>query len=218
MKGLATGSLACVLLVCAPWPTSAEDLAPPSYRGDAFSTTQEWDFVTSGTLETGFYLAPDGVGGITNNPFGDATATIYEGSWHSGDGPGPGGAWYTDLLEFVVPGGGPSGPATYRLLRLQATFYDPQGREPNVLVFDDFVEQGASTEPIGDDWWHFTQDWRSEPNADSEIVRIWNPTGDPLGYGFSEVVIDTLAVPEPAALLLLALSVLVVSVARRGAW
>ena len=54
----------------------AMDYLPPAYRGGAFSTTQEWDFITNGDAGFGNYNLPDGQSGINNTPYGNRSNLI----------------------------------------------------------------------------------------------------------------------------------------------
>jgi len=209
--------MAVTLLAAAPL-AMAEDLMRPDYRGLEGSTTQEWDFMTAGPDPDwlGHYPEPDGTSGITHNPYGTAMAWVFgfEAWWQDFGPPGSsGGSWFDfSHMEFWVPNR-PDMPAdSWKDVRVQVTYFDPLGGGPPPI----FVESqagNAEQAPVGDvidlaDGWFFIfQDWRLEPNPDMEWVYIQNPDPmDPLpNYAISEVVIDTICVPEPATLALLGL-------------
>lgn len=212
--------VAVALLAAAPL-VMAEDLRPPDYRGLEGSTTQEWDFMTAGPdpLFPGCYSEPDGTSGITNNPYGTALAGVMGGVdtfFQEGFGPVPGGSWFNfSNIEFIVPNR-PDMPAnSWKDVRVQVTYYDPFGGgnlplidvEGADVVFEDIFE-------LAEGFFFIFQDWHFEPNPDEEWVFIGNPFLDPVGYAISEVVIDTICVPEPATLALMGLG-LAGLVARR---
>jgi hypothetical protein len=62
------------------------------------------------------------------------------------------------------------------------------------------VDIGPTGEPApaGANWWHSTYNLRIYPNPDFEILRI---DGTVM---VDQIVIDTICIPEPAALILLA--------------
>jgi len=205
--------VAVVLLAAAPL-AMAEDLMPPNYRGLPGSTTQEWDFMTGGPDPgwPGHYPEPDGTSGITNNPYGTANAHVMgvEPLYQEGFGPGDGGTWFRfNHMEFIVPNR-PGMPAnSWKDVRVQVTYYDPSGGgNPPLIDVDGTAPVAGSGDffGLGNDFFFTFQDWHLEPNPDMEWVCIGDlSTGDPVAYAISEVVIDTVCVPEPATLALLGL-------------
>ena len=212
--------LTAVLIVTAAFAAAAwaEDVMPPAYRGLPGSTTQEWDFLTSGTAYGGarLYTAPDGTSGITHNPYAtpgnwdfvvdcSQTGICY---WLYSAGPGPGGAWYDfDAMMAEVPNTGNWEFGTWKDLRIQITYWDPTGAGPPILNVRDEVDAWPVnnwTLDLGNDWQVYIEDWRMEPNPGQEYVDIWGATPPaPASYAVSEVVIDTRCVPEPATMALL---------------
>jgi len=211
--------MAVAVLAAAPLAL-AEDLALPDYRGFEGWTTQEWDFVTVGSDPEwpGYYRGPDGTSGITHNPYDTPEAWVHgpdELSWLDGFGPpgSSGGSWFDfSHMEFYVPNR-PNMPLdSWKDVRVQVTYFDPFGGGPPFIEVA--PEVGTADETfvgdaidLGEDWFLIFADWHLEPNPDKEWVYIQNP--DPLNplpnYAISEVVIDTICVPEPATLALLGL-------------
>ena len=210
--------MAVAVLAAAPL-AMAEDLAPPDYRGFEGWTTQEWDFVTAGPAPDwpGHYPKPDGTSGITHNPYDTPVAWVYgsEASWSGDFGPpgSSGGSWFDfSHMEFYVPNR-PNMPLdSWKDVRVQVTYFDPFGGGPPFIEVAPEVGTADETfvgdaRDLGEDWFLIFADWHLEPNPDKEWVYIQNP--DPLNplpnYAISEVVIDTICVPEPATLALLGL-------------
>jgi len=210
MKHSATLGTLAIPLTLVMATALAEDIDPPPYRGAPGSTTQEWDFVTPGE-EYGLYPRPDGTSGITQNPFGPGEGHVgvgAAGGWVAG-GPGDGGTWYgIEQADFWVLNYPDAPWDTWKELRLQVTFFDPHDEmPPEVQVFGGemlFELVGGYVQPLGDNWFVLVADYTVEPNPESETVVLWSPYGDDPQYGISEVVIDTICIPEPSAMLLLA--------------
>jgi len=198
-KALLAAVCALAVMAQAAW---ADDLYAPAYRGMTGSTTQEWDFITAGTprpQSTYYYDAPDGTGGITNNPFAKAQGTaaqawIYGGAWQ-------GGMWSNaDVLEFSIPDDMAAGPGTWKDLRLQVTFLAAAAVEPEVMVYhgsQDFSPISSMVYDLGGGRYQLVQDWRTEPNPIQEYVEV---THAATGFAVDQVVIDTICTPEPATL------------------
>ena len=224
MKRLIVGIAVVVVLAGVGQATLAEDIAPPPYRGDPFSTTQEWDFVTEGRWNGEFmvydYQAPDGVGGITDNPYGTPPLGAH-GNWVDGIGPGPGGAWFGFSKEVSVRsaipiGENPNGDTL--IVRVQVTYYDPLQLDPlNVYVRDgstEGVQWSRQTIPLGGDWWQLVEESgiRSEDLEKYLYVGVYPSEGTPPDmYAVSEMVIDTV-IPEPTSLVLLSMGALALTI------
>jgi hypothetical protein len=176
-----------------------DDLAPPSYRGQAGSTMQAWDFSTpgQGAPPSVYYPVPDEANA---NPYGDAQAWVIGSSATYT----PPGLWYGfELMRFAVPNRDAPPEGTWKDLRLQVTYGGVAG-PPAVTVYhgrDPFVKEGEYVLPLGDFRYLLVQDWAMEPNPLQEFVEIRNSPQS--GMTIDQVVIDTRCVPEPATLCLM---------------
>jgi hypothetical protein len=194
-------------------PAAGSDLSPPAYRGQAGSTVQEWDFMTSGTLvgdpgqgpTSNWYSAPDGFSGITNNPYGTATLSVEGDSrywvppgYHNG--PGTGGVWYDFSAMYIhVPNQPSAPPENWKALRLQVTFCDPPSQQtptapgtqveaplPAAPWRDAFTLQTHTIRALATGWYQLIENWSYATNPADEYLAITNPY-DPtfsLGQGF----------------------------------
>jgi len=191
----------------------ADDLTPPSYRGQSGYTTQEWDFMTSGF--EGAYIGTDGTGGISYNPYGTSMAAVAGGAYLSGTGPGPGGAWQGfQQIACNAPNSGVDFTKT-KNCRVQVTYYDSyNGTAPTIIQDYDSSEwtrQYASTPTSigGSGWYYYYEDWTCTQCTSAESILFNNPydviteEDEYNAYAISEIVIDTVCVPEPASIVML---------------
>ena len=165
-------------------PVLADDLNPPDWRGEEGSTLQIWEFFTDANP-----TAPD----VDQNPYGVATAEV------TGEFP------FTRWLA--------SDPVKY--IRIQLTLSTGEEDEAPahlaILAGGEEVPADQITflgmDPIGDYYYHATYDIMIEPNPLDETIFI-QPRFCTLYV--DEIVVDTICVPEPAGLLLLAVAGLLV--------
>jgi hypothetical protein len=195
----------------------ADDIYPPSWRGDSGTTYQQWIFLTGANL-----AAPDQV----DNPYGDPTATMIVGDmgvgWIDVDQFGTygsrtglwdlGSAGTIDLDIPNRPGGG-----AYKDIWVQVTYFVGMFDAPEVSIAGAQQLEGWDSrvvEQVDDfDAWHCAvSKWRITPNPDSEVVRI---TASGLGSVIDQVVVDTKCVPEPSCIVSLLAGAMGLLISRR---
>ena len=182
----------------------ADDLFPPTWRGQPGTTFAQWEYLTPNPSP-----APD----ITFNPWGIAATRVY---------PGVGQNWMSqfDGRDGVWPLSGeiwvdvPNRPVTspYKDIQVQLTWSaQAPGNVPTVLTTLPQTVPGTlvQTTPLGGSWMHSVYTMHLEPNPDWEQILI---TG---GINVDELVIDTICIPEPSSLMLLGLAATLM-LRRRG--
>ena len=124
-------------------------------------------------------------------------------------------------MTIEVPNTGNYASDRHKDVRVQVTYYDANQLGPPLIdvrqeIFSERVGQDNIPVPGLNDWYVQVEDWRMELNPPEEYVDIYPPGLEPIGqeYMASEVVIDTICVPEPAGVLLLAAAGLMGLVAR----
>lgn len=216
---------------------SADDFAPPPWRGGPNYTLQGWEFMTPG----GAIQVPGGYAEIANDPniaqhwgngpvpffapippFGlstpDPLATWPDNmQWtgHDGDGgwtAGLGGAemmlWIPNWIDNE----------DQKWLRIQLTY---AGQPPQIEpIFGGFGNNPNNTVPgvpLGlptpIDPFHYYQDWEIRPNPDWERIPLFIPQGTTI----DEIVIDTISftIPEPTTATLLVVGITAMTARRR---
>lgn len=197
MRKLVVVSLALALL--GSTVVYADDLFPPPWRGHPRSTFALWEFNYPGDpTAPGYYPFPD----QWYNPFGPPTVNVY---------PGPGMEWLPEYQghQGVWPLSGemtfflPNFPDPYleKRIWLQVTFQNQAGGGGGFVdtnpPMDSFETQQFLD--LGDGWYHQTIEIVIRPNPEFEFLFLY---GD---INVDQVVIDTICIPEPASLGLLAL-------------
>ena len=219
MKKLLTISLVLLFAGAAV----ADDFAPPDFRGDPLSYTVEWDAFTQGDFSAGIYWDAESY----TDDSDPATYLYDQFSTHLDFDDPDGWAWYPDSQ-----GGGiynPDRNASFaakvinwvdwlpeKKLRVQVIwtgtsfpfissisgFGPVSGGEPHL------EGQSDSSNEIGRFW----EDWVISPNPDWEQVEFYVPQGTII----EQIVIDTISLPEPATLILLAAGGLALLKRRRS--
>ncbi len=188
----------CVLVAWTAIPALADDLFPPEWRGQPGSTWAEWEYSTPN---------PNPLPDASFNPYGVPQTRVY---------PGVGQVWW-DILngrQGVWPLSGEiwidipnqDKPNPWKDIYIQLT-WAPQapGNSPIVQSILPMMVGGTLVQeiPLEGAWRHSIYTIRLEPNPAWEQILISG------GIDVDQVVIDTICVPEPAAMLLLALGGLV---------
>ncbi len=212
--------LVVLVMLALVTPVLADDMNPPSFRGEPLSYMAKWHAFTAGTFVTGIYA--DYENSVDDS---DPATTLYNGfqtrlnfdyepnpGW--GIKPEGGGIHNTltdasftaDVLNWVdhLP---------EKLLRVQVTYsfgflggsppsisnvsgFGPiSGDDPHVRYLNNHVN---GTAPQGE---YFYEDWTILPNPDWEQIVFYVPQGTVI----EQIVIDTVSIPEPATMSLLAL-------------
>lgn len=208
--------LTMVILCCALSATLADDLAPPTWRGQPGSTFQAWEF---GTDENPAYPS------VLNNPYGNPCAVIdydppFGTGWMEGtewsDVYGSKRGWWdigTGSMSITIPNTENTAPDSYKDIRIQITYWKDISAAPGINIIPGGVQVGETQDslvesgPMGGGWYSMLVDWRLIPNPTCETIII---AGDPMwGSMIDEVVVDTICtvVPEPGSLLVLATGV-----------
>lgn len=190
----------------------ADDLSPPAWTRLQFQTTvQEWEFQQPGIL------APDGTTPGINpffNPGGMPSATPgptltwaasyplppypdFQGVYLAQGGSG-------DYIDFDIPNWVDFEPVKHVRIQVAGLWF-PAGLPTSQFigavdnlggpVVGQFVGDGFSPQAISFEF-HRYFDWDLFPNPDSETFRLNFAPGTII----DQVVIDTISVPEPAAL------------------
>jgi len=194
-----------LVLVCVALPVLADDLNPAPWRGDPRTTLQMWEFGADNNTTNPM---PD----VWVNEFGPQAATVNptqpwfavyaerDGVWKlSGDIEVPIFNYFEPLLE--------------KRIWIQIT-WTPVGASVNSQAWVDDIAlaipgQLVGQEPLENGWTHTTHEIVLQPNPEMEWVKVW---GD---FYIDELVIETICIPEPATITLLALGALATTLRRR---
>jgi hypothetical protein len=185
-----------VVFGCSVVSVKADDIYPPPWqRGDPGTTYQAWDFGTS---------ANPSLGDTVYNPYGTPTATINGGTWSLFYG-GHVGIWTlgaSDSIDLFIPNT-PLDTNNIKEVWTQVTWQPDAGPAPVVTVdygSNSIVSTLQFTAPVGVGEWLqsvYLAELLYNPASENVIIT---ETGD-----VGQVVIDTICVPEPSSLALLAL-------------
>lgn len=182
----------------------ADDLYTPSWRGAPTSTYQHWSFDQAWADYD--HIVPD----VWTNPYGEpyANATQWE-AWYD-ELEGRQGVLYVDYydyFEMMIPNHDLEWSDKY--IYLQVTWHNSAlTPEPDVYIpsGDQNTVELVESRDLGCGWmWDlwYIHIW---PNPDLEEIDFYGgPSGEP-GLLIDQIVVDTICIPEPAALSLLALA------------
>jgi hypothetical protein len=216
---------ALALLVVCPQIATADDFAPPWYRGQPLSVYAAWDFVPPpGSFVAGWdaetEIVTGGSAGEVLRKFGTRTSHIdfdMASNW-TWDG-------VTNIAPVVTPGASLAvnmvnwiDQMPYKLLRIQVTYIGqapPDIMVPLVAGFEgplnELTYPGSLVQRVDVDPNHFFVDWRIIPNPDWEQILIHVP----IGNWINQIVVDTVSIPEPATVGLLLLALVGMGAARK---
>lgn len=211
MRILALWLAVGVVWACAAGAARADDLNPPVWRGLPGTTFQQWEFPTANPMPL-----PD----VVVNPYGQDGAQVWPGTgqqWWTIWG-GREGVWpLSGAMEFYIP----NQPIAneYKDVWIQITWAKQAFMSAPILSSNPAgtvqlltqVDIGPTGEPppAGANWWHSTYTIRIYPNPNFETIRIDGT------IMVDEVVIDTICIPEPAGLAVLACGALAFTLRRR---
>jgi len=214
-----------LLLTASPWfvaSTLADDRNPPNVtttvrtvtwqRTDLQTTSAEWLFNADPFSPDGLHLQPDGTLKVYSGNYAGPGITGPVAEPSAGLSLSAAGGWVNNsnsdaTITFTIPDWVDQEPT--KLLQIQTRYFAEGSGDPPALALQGYKSSPVSANLVGRfgfeispyvyyDFEYFTM----SPNPDYEqIVMTVQP-----GYTVSEVVIDTIAVPEPATagLLLLA--------------
>ncbi len=202
MKRLA--AVIAILMLCSTVNATLLELDnAPTWRGDDGSTYQVWTFNTDP-------YAPD----VDDNDYGTATLSVTNNSITTTHMPGYGthqGVWkvtWEDIMSITIPNTDVTGDDTWKEIWLQIIYSDPGGDGSQIPILTDPTWVWGDLERMGHD------DLDGEYFLDTYRILLYpNPTPDEtidimaMQYNIfiSAIAVDTICIPEPASMCLLAL-------------
>ncbi len=190
-------------------PAAGDDIIPPPWqRGGPLTTVASWEFLTpsSGAPDGNVPAVVGDSGGLPNaTPSGNIIWDTFDGT----------GAWIGQPgggeITFDIPNWIDTEPIKY--LHIQMT-YQPNPTAGSPLISVNAYDPSGPTSIAQTHVMEFTipgvnglvqrvEDWTIQPNPDYEqiIIPIF------VDMALSQVVIDTISVPEPSTLVLLGLGI-----------
>ncbi len=200
-------------------PALADDLNPPSWRGEYSTTSQVWQFdydsmPGGGTMSRTYY--PNGPAAGGEPPLGTTFLMVHPVEpWFAYDPTGATtrqGIWGLSGEMYVrVENHEP--PNEYKWVWMQLTWSEmvpgagPSlwGLDPAPVAPPELVE----TRDLGGGWFESTYQWFIEPNPEWEAFNI---LGD---IYVDELIVDTWCIPEPATLFIMGCGIPILSRLRR---
>lgn len=203
---------AFLLVICALSPiVLADDLVPPGWRGMDGTTFAIWEFDTDD---------PTPVPNVVDNPFGETVLTVQTGVGQSywQEWGGRQGIWpLSGMVEIKIDNSPIANPYKEIWVQLtwsaQTTYGEPVIKEiisgeNATLISDDII--GLTGESVGDGLWHHSvYSIIIEPNPAFETIVI---SGSIM---LDELVIDTICIPEPTTMAMLAIGGLMLRRTRK---
>jgi len=190
-----------ILLVCSV--AMADDLYPPSWRGEPGTTYQAWEFYTNANPSS-----PD----VVNNPYGAPTATILgafpKTRWIEIEQTQY-GVWITEeWIQLDIPNTEITDPNSFKEIWLQMTFDVGTGNLPMIFLVPDADPYTLNPvyvqpDPVGTytyGLWNIIL----EPNPTFETIYIL-PRECTLFA--DEIIVDTrcVVIPEPSMMIMMVL-------------
>ena len=207
--------LGAALIVGAPARVMADDFWPPWWRGQPLSVMAEWEFAGEWEYWPSVSIYPEIVDfyGEGEHSYLPTHIHGYDVFWEEDPNePGDGRA-YSDpnsggYFEIVMDNWYDDEP--YKYFWIQMTY---GGDTPSVYAIEGEPNGYAyfPLDVIHVDENHVVESWVIEPNPDWEWIWI----DIPAGTWVDQLLIDTISIPEPATLSLLALGGLLVTRRRR---
>lgn len=179
---------------------------PPSWRGSAGTTFQQWTFSTSATSPSpesatnayGSAAATVSVDSLLATGYWDSFPEVYgsaQGLWDIGTG----------SITLSIPNTPNMAPDTFKDIQVWMKYWVAPSAAPGILVSPTaslVSTDSAEVESVGPmgSWWAGTWLFRVTPNPDHETITI---LGDQFwGSQIDEIVVDTRCgtIPEPSSL------------------
>ena len=196
----------------------ADDINPPTWRGQESTTLQIWEFNYDADPDgSGPYdYAPDGSAGDGLAPLAGTHAVVIPGdpTWKEVDdvhGTDRVGIWgMSGYIDVVVDNY--DEPNDYKWVWLQITWAPDMVGYSSAPMFTNMNPLADPAWPVtltdevdwGDGWFTSTYEWRIYPNPVEEAFTIsYDSSGGGTATIVDQLVIDTWCVPEPATLGLL---------------
>ena len=198
-----------ILVLCSV--ALADDLNPPSWRGQPDTTFQLWEFSTN---------TQPAVPNIDGNPYGDPLALILgafpKTRWLTTDR-GQQGVWVTEeWIQLEIPNTENTEPNSFKEIWLQMTFDVGTDAFPVVFIVPDadpFTLEPVfiAPDPVGT-YTYGIWDIIIEPNPRFESIYIL-PRECTLYM--DEIVVDTRCVPEPTTMVMMVLGGIALLIRRK---